>query len=358
MRHVDLCSGIGGFALGFEMAGLSNPILFCEVDKWCQKILRQHWRDVPILENVKDLANDPARLVPDCEILTAGFPCQPFSTTGKRKGAEDDRHLWPYIMQIVTCKRPTWCVFENVSGLISLGLDEVLSDLEAEDYAARPFVIPACGVDAPHRRDRVWIVAHANLSTSRRASRQDEEAHREISQWDDSRVVAQSSEVYPAALGNTEHDGSPTSRYFGFIQGEPIGSEKKVKQSSRPSERTNNVGNSGCGRRSGFNGRRSGEKSSDRCEDVADAKSVKCDEQQCDNQPKKNEQGGLRRKVGASSFDTRSPAYWPTEPNVGRVANGVPKRVDRIKGLGNAIVPQIAEQIGRVIKEIDDASRI
>ena len=324
MRHVDLCSGIGGFALGFEMAGLSKPILFCEIDKWCQKILRQHWRDVPILENVKDLANDPARLVPDCEILTAGYPCQPFSTSGNRKGAEDDRHIWPYIMQIVTCKRPPWCVFENVGGHISLGLDKVLSDLEAEDYSTRTFIIPACGVDAPHKRDRVWIVAHSNRNADRRTSRSSEEANGEIPEWNDSGVVDQSGEVCAAALGNSEHDGQLTSRDIQSIEGSQKGSKKKVKQSSRPSERASNVGDPECRRLSGFDGWRSGEKSTDGCEDVV-----------------KN------RK-----------SFWSIEPDVGRVAHGIPKRVDRIRGLGNAIVPQIAEQIGRVIKEIDDASRV
>jgi len=353
MRHVDLCSGIGGFALGFEMAGLSKPILFCEIDKWCQKILRQHWRDVPILENVKDLANDPARLVPDCEILTAGYPCQPFSTAGKRKGAEDDRHLWPYIMQIVTCKRPTWCVFENVSGHISLGLDKVLSDLEAEDYAARPFVIPAAGIDAPHRRDRVWIVAHANRNSDRRTSREYEETDGEVSQGDDSGVANQSSEVCAAALGNSEHDGQLTSRDIQSIEGSQKGSKKKVKQSSRPSERTNNVGNSGCGGRSGFNGGRTGQEPTDGCSDVAYTASVSSS-----RRTEKQVYGVGDIQVKPRRSGENQPRLWSTEPDVGRVANGIPKRVDRIKGLGNAIVPQIAEQIGRVIKEIDDASRI
>ena len=353
MKVLDLFSGIGGFSVGLEKAGFET-VAFCEIEEYPRGVLAKHWPDTPIYGDVRKLTGKQLRadgIVPD--VIVGGYPCQPFSLAGVRRGEEDDRHLWPEVRRLVNEIRPAWCIFENVAGHISMGLDEVLSDLEAEDYAARPFVIPACGVDAPHRRDRVWIVAHANLSTSRRASRQDEEAHGEISQWDDSRVVAQSSEVCPAALGNTEHDGSPTSRDFGFIQGEPIGSEKKVKQSSRPSERAEDVGDAKCSRRSGFNGRRSGEKSSDRCEDVADAKSVKSDEQQCDNQPKKNEQGGLRRKVGASSFDTRSPAYWPTEPNVGRVANGVPARSHRIKALGNTVVPQIPEIIGRIIMEVE-----
>ena len=158
-RHVDLCSGIGGFALGFEWAELSSPVLFCDIEPWSRKILAKHWPDVPIAEDVKELANDPDGLVPDCDIITAGYPCQPFSLAGERRGSEDDRHIWPYILSIVEAKRPAWCVFENVYGHVSMGLDEVLSDLEGQGYAARPFIVPACAADAPHRRDRVWIVA-------------------------------------------------------------------------------------------------------------------------------------------------------------------------------------------------------
>ena len=129
-RHVDLCSGIGGFALGFEWAELSSPILFCDIEPWSRKILAKHWPDVPIAEDVKELAGDPDRNVPDCDILTAGYPCQPFSLAGERRGTEDDRHIWPYILSIIQAKRPAWCVFENVYGHVSMGLDEVLSDLE------------------------------------------------------------------------------------------------------------------------------------------------------------------------------------------------------------------------------------
>ena len=160
MRHVDLCSGIGGFALGFEWAGLSTPVLFCDIEPWCRSVLRKHWPHVPIHSDVKELANDAERLIPDCDILTAGYPCQPFSSAGKRQGEQDDRHIWPYIRQIVAHKRPTWTVFENVYGHVSLGLDTVLTDLETEGYTTRTFIVPACGVGAPHRRDRLWIVGY------------------------------------------------------------------------------------------------------------------------------------------------------------------------------------------------------
>tara|TARA_R110000782_G_scaffold25757_1_gene66685 strand:- start:1011 stop:1535 length:525 start_codon:yes stop_codon:yes gene_type:complete len=161
-KHVDLCSGIGGFALGFEWAELSKPVLFCDVEPWSRKILKKHWPNVPIAEDVKELANDPGRLVPDCDILTAGYPCQPFSNAGKRRGTEDDRHIWPYIFTIVKTKRPSFCVFENVYGHVTLGLDQVLSDLESEGYSTRTFIVPASAVNAPHKRDRLWIVAHSN----------------------------------------------------------------------------------------------------------------------------------------------------------------------------------------------------
>jgi len=244
MRHVDLCSGIGGFALGFEWAGLSKPVLFCDIEPWSRKILRKHWPDVPIAEDVKELANDPDGLVPKCDILTAGYPCQPFSLSGARRGFQDDRHIWPHILSIVQGKRPTWCVFENVYGHISLGLDEVLSDLEREGFAARPFIVPACGVDAPHRRDRLWIiarnVAHANGQRGRG--------------------------------GNAKRQDAETAR-----------------QSSR----------------------------------------------------------GARNNA-------RGMETWNLEPRICRVANGVPNRVDRLRGLGNAIVPQIAQRIGQVIKQCEE----
>lgn len=164
LNHIDLCSGIGGFSLGFEWAGLSKPILFCDTEEWCRKILKKHWPNVPIVNDVKEIADDPDRFIPETNwrrtILTAGYPCQPFSVAGSQKGFQDDRHIWPFIFRIVAQKRPAICVFENVNGHITLGLDSVLNDLESEGYATRAFIIPAVSTGAPHRRDRVWIIAY------------------------------------------------------------------------------------------------------------------------------------------------------------------------------------------------------
>jgi DNA (cytosine-5)-methyltransferase 1 len=162
LKHVDLCSGIGGFALGFQWAGLSDPVLFCDVDPFCRKVLAKNFPGVALSEDVKELASDAKRLVPDCDVLTAGYPCQPFSLSGKRKGEKDDRHLWPYIRTILEKKRPACCVFENVYGHVGMGLDTVIRDLNDIHYSSQCFVVPASYTGAPHRRDRVWIVAYSD----------------------------------------------------------------------------------------------------------------------------------------------------------------------------------------------------
>lgn len=162
--HLDLCSGIGGFALAAQWAGMQT-IGFCEIDPWCQKVISKHWPNLPVHEDVRTLNGGMVdewrqqRGFDTIDLLTAGYPCQPFSLAGKRTGENDDRHLWPSIMQLVRGIRPRWCIFENVAGHITMGLDSVLTDLESEDYTWWSLVIPAASVDAPHRRDRVWIIA-------------------------------------------------------------------------------------------------------------------------------------------------------------------------------------------------------
>lgn len=158
MTHLDLFSGIGGFALAAKWAGF-DTVAFCETDDFCRGVLAKHWPEVPICGDVKELdGNDYSGV----DLITGGYPCQPFSLVGKRLGAADDRHLWPEMRRIIEQARPTWVVSENVAGHITMGLDDVLSDLESLDYAARAIVIPACAVGALHIRERVWVVAHSN----------------------------------------------------------------------------------------------------------------------------------------------------------------------------------------------------
>ena len=158
--HVDLCSGIGGFALGLdEGAKLSKPILFCDTEEYCQKVLSKNFPNVPIYNDVKEIADDPKRFIPrKVDILTSGYPCQPFSVSGKRKGEEDERHIFPFIHRIVEQTRPTFVIYENVYGHLSLGLDEVLFAMESINYHTRTFVFPSSSIGAWHKRDRLWIV--------------------------------------------------------------------------------------------------------------------------------------------------------------------------------------------------------
>ena len=163
IKVLDLFSGIGGFSLGLERAGMET-VAFCEIDPFCQKVLNKHWPDIPIYEDVRTIKDEYDGEA--IELISGGYPCQPFSVAGMQKGKDDDRHLWPAMFDCVKHFRPRWVIGENVAGHINLGLDCVLSDLESEGYETRTFVIPACSVNAPHRRDRVWIIAYASITGS------------------------------------------------------------------------------------------------------------------------------------------------------------------------------------------------
>jgi DNA (cytosine-5)-methyltransferase 1 len=162
MNVLDLFSGIGGFSLGLERAGM-NIAAFCEIDPFCRRVLKRHWPSKPIYDDIRKLS--ARRLHHDgihhIDLICGGYPCQPFSIAGKQLGEADPRHLWPEMYRLIRELRPRWVVAENVAGHVERGLDTVLDDLELAGYTAWPFVIPACAVGAPHRRDRLWIVANA-----------------------------------------------------------------------------------------------------------------------------------------------------------------------------------------------------
>jgi len=160
--QLDLFSGIGGFALACRWLGIET-IGFCEIESYAQRVLRKNFPGIRIFEDVRKLQTDE---FPRPWLITGGYPCQPFSQAGKRRGEKDDRHLWPPMFEIIRSCRPDWVLAENVAGHISMGLDEVLSDLESEDYTVQPIIVPACAVDAPHRRERVWIVGWNSKSNS------------------------------------------------------------------------------------------------------------------------------------------------------------------------------------------------
>ena len=161
MTHASLFSGIGGFDLAAEWAGWTNPFN-CEIDPFCRRILKYHF---PNAEQYADIRTTDFTIWRGrVDVLTGGFPCQPFSLAGKRKGTEDDRYLWPEMLRVIRTVRPRWIVGENVFGIVNWSegvvFEQVCSDLEAAGYAVQPYIIPACSVGAPHRRDRCWFVAY------------------------------------------------------------------------------------------------------------------------------------------------------------------------------------------------------
>ena len=154
---MDLFSGIGGFALGLEWVGGFETVAFCDNEPFAQELLKKRWPNVPIYEDVRTINEKELGRI---DIITGGFPCQPWSLAGARKGAEDDRDLWPEMVSLIEKLQPKWVIGENVRGFVNepLGLQRTLSDLESIGRKTIPFIIPAASVGAFHRRERVWII--------------------------------------------------------------------------------------------------------------------------------------------------------------------------------------------------------
>lgn len=204
LTHLSLFSGIGGIDLAAHWAGF-RTVAFCEKDEFCQKVLQKHWPGVPVWGDIRDVTGESFRErtgIDTLDLISGGFPCQPFSTAGKRRGKEDDRYLWPEMLRVISELRPTWVLGENVGGFANMVqfdssppvdaegnavgevgdiynrvgryvLRETVETLEAIGYKVQPFIIPACAVNAPHRRDRVWIVAYfAGVECQSRAEEQ------------------------------------------------------------------------------------------------------------------------------------------------------------------------------------------
>ena len=287
MKVGSLFSGIGGFDLGLERAGYEIAWQV-EIDEYCRKVLRKHWPAVPCHYDIKTIDWD---FIPTVDLVCGGFPCQPFSVAGKRAGNTDDRYLWPEVLRCLDALRPAWFLGENVPGIINMALDQVCADLESIGYQVWPVCIPACAVDAAHLRQRVWIISHAEFDGRQARA---ERVRR-----------TEGANISGRCAGPTLADDA--SEFDG-------GSDAGAGQRS--------VQQSGVGVIAG---------------DVPDATRLMLDG--------RGEPGPGRRREFANK------SRWLPEPAVGRVAHGVPNRVDRLKGLGNAIVPQIAEALGRMILE-------
>jgi DNA (cytosine-5)-methyltransferase 1 len=342
LKILDLFSGLGGFSLGLERTGKFKTVAFCEIDKYCTLLLQKHWKGIKIYEDVRKINKEQFDTdgIEYPDIITGGFPCQPFSIAGKQKGTGDDRHLWPEMFRIIKTFKPKFVIGENVKGLINIqdGLvfETVCTDLESEGYEVQAFNIPAAGVGAPHRRERIWILA-TNVANSisdnerEQITRGDEEEKRIQEEYrQDNSTTRQSSRT--SAIRNGDR-----------------GYEDMANSNTRLSNGTNEEIFS-RGQTSNTSSTGGGDK------DVANTES---------EQSHSNDNGQEQREIsqqeqielGGRSGGTLWPSNWEFEPNVGRVANGVPGRVHRLKGLGNSIVPKIAEEIGKAIIGVYNGSR-
>jgi DNA (cytosine-5)-methyltransferase 1 len=278
LRVLSLFAGIGGFDLGLERTGGFRTVAFCEIEPYACKVLAERWPDVPNLGDVTTAE------FPDADIICAGFPCQDISLAGLGAGLAGERSgLWREVVRAVRVVRPRLVLLENVAALLGRGLDAVLRDLAEVGYDAEWHCIPASAIGAPHRRDRIWIIAHPR---------------------------------------GEQHESG------GLTLGGKIAEE--LSRANAASERWNGcwVGAEPSGRREPAN----------LGEAVADAPGERRGET-------RGGQGGSGTGRGGRPICTD----WAVEPNVGRVAHGVPARVDRLKALGNAVVPQIPELIGNAI---------
>ena len=335
--HLDLFSGIGGFALAARWNGY-RTVGFCDNEPYAQAVLKKHWPDVPCHKDIREVRGE---LYAGVTLLTGGFPCQPFSVAGKQGGKDDDRYLWPEMLRVIREARPTWIIGENVAGIVNMALDQVHTDLEAEGYEVESIIIPACAVDAPHRRNRVWIVAHSKLHGNQRTERG---INAEADCVAESFGTKDCSTWEPIGTGEqqrreTEQRHDDVADTFSLSEGSAHRSKEREciggRQEQDISQR-NEVGRN----------------SSDCGEDVANA--VNQGWQGRVHRREDAERKGVDGHSGCcgATHGQSGEATWLPEPNVGRVAHGVPNRVAKLRGLGNAIVPQVASEIIRCINQV------
>ena len=326
----SLFSGIGGLDLGLERAGM-NVIWQSEIDPYACKVLAKHWKDVPNHGNIKEINwGDVVR--PD--VICGGYPCQPFSTAGKRNGADDSRHLWPWVREAISELRPQYAILENVRGHITLGLSEVLGELASIGYDAEWQIVSANSVGAPHLRERIIILAYPN--SGRQQERQSEaqpnvglggssesstDTIRELADADSGRCVYRQPQIFTAErwLNALSLIGSGSTDVANTTQQHSNGQFNNTRNSAQPQKISQFGDSSGT-------------------QNVANTDSASGQQQQ-------------ERSICQSHTGGRS--WWEVEPDVGRVAHGIPSRVDRLRGLGNAVVPQVAELIGRMVVDYD-----
>jgi len=385
IKILDVCSGIGGFSLGLEATGGFDTVAFCEYDEFCRKVLNKHWPDVPIYKDLKEIGNEPTRLIQEFDLICGGIPCQPFSLAGKQKGKEDDRHLWPYMYEIIKHKKPTWVIVENVGGFVNVALDDVCLNLETEGYATQSFIIPACGVSAPHKRDRIWILGKLMDDSKRNEHIEEirggdgEEREDEKRQGEEDSTSRISSGASGLRVSDQGHEGSRD------VADSNSGHDNGEKEEVRTRGQASDDGSTGGGtedvadtdveglqrRENSGDTQEVGQKSKQLIagrnskQDVPYSGGERGRSGQTDRQDaedvgeltgsQEHREGNAESRLGGmvDGISSRLDGHhgFEVEPDIPRVAENIPDRVNRLKSLGNSIVPQIIYHIGMAILE-------
>jgi DNA (cytosine-5)-methyltransferase 1 len=323
LQLLDLFSGIGGFSLGLESTGFFKTIAFVEKDKFCRQVLQKNFNNIPIEEDIRNVRGERYK----ADIITGGFPCQPFSVAGKRKGTDDDRYLWDETIRVVAECKPRWFIGENVEGIININngmvLRQVQTDLEEQGFQVQCLVIPASGIGAWHQRKRVWILAHSNSNRNRNeitgSNGEEKEIQREYRQKDSSTWKF---------IGADTHDVPYTDSEG--LQG--LWDEYELQQTRK---KENIIRSSDDGTQ----------------EDVWHSESTGL-------QSSSNRQGEREFWGTSTPREQCQKTWWQIESGICGVPYGLSYELDkdranRIKALGNSIVPQIARQLGLAIMKAE-----
>lgn len=392
MTHLSLFSGIGGLDLAAEWAGFET-VGQCEWADYPTKVLEKHWPNVPRWRDIRTLTRESfyertgKRTV---DIISGGFPCQPFSAAGRRLGTEDDRYLWPEMLRVAEELQPRWFIGENVAGLVSMAepdgapvvesrsinrfpdedyyeavlsqqermlLHGILQDLEGIGYQVQTFIIPACAVDAKHRRDRLAIVAYSDRDTGRPWRPQQQGQQRSAGPSSGSYDVAGSMCIRRSGNDRGKYGLEFADSYSDVADAQSLNSRRL---SIRAGEKDTGFA---CG------GKNVAYPQSERChygDDCPDEWQTAgkinaftgagiCSGKNVRNVSSAGLSDGASETVGGSKPHTepKRPNWWPVEPDVGRVAHGISDRVDRLKCLGNAVVPQQFYPIFKAIADIE-----
>jgi len=332
LKLLDLFSGIGGFSLGLESTGFFETIAFVEKDKFCQKVLKKNFNNIPIEEDIRNVKGE--RYAAD--VITGGFPCQPFSIAGKRKGTDDDRYLWDETIRVVRECKPRWFIGENVEGIINIQdgmvLRQVCTDLEEEGFEVQCLIIPASGIGAWHQRKRVWILAYSNNNGSYRQKRNE--------------TIESSNEQENRLSVGDDKDVSNTNISSKTQRGEYENDEKTSSSREHFKGRSISYGGEGCISKSW---------------ETSYVQHTNNKRSQKFNLSKESKKQNINSREYDSTTENKN--WWQTQSSLCGVPNGVSYELDkdranRIKSLGNSIVPPIARQLGLAIMkaELDETS--